>query len=71
MKPLSLITKLLTLFKTPNEQIVIDTFIGTGTTAIAAINNNINFIGIEKEQKYVDIANERIKNHKIQGNLFE
>lgn len=71
IKPLSLITKLLQLFKTPNKQLVLDPFIGTGTTAIAAINNNIDFIGIEKEQKYVDTANKRIKEHLIQEKLFE
>ena len=35
--------------------------IGSGTTAIACINTKRNYIGIEKEQKYFDIANERIK----------
>ncbi len=41
---------------------ILDPFIGSGTTAVAAINTNRNFIGIEKEKKYVDIANQRIKN---------
>lgn len=43
---------------------MLDNCIGSGTTAIAAINTNRHFIGIEKEREYVDIANERIKQAK-------
>ena len=39
---------------------VLDNCIGSGTTAIACINTNRNFIGIEKEEKYCRIAEERI-----------
>lgn len=39
---------------------VLDPFIGSGTTAIAALNTNRHFIGIEKEPKYVQIARQRI-----------
>ena len=35
--------------------------IGSGTTAIACINTNRNFIGFELDKNYYDIANERIK----------
>lgn len=41
--------------------IVLDNCIGSGTTAIAAINTGRNYIGIEQEKEYVDIANERIE----------
>jgi len=34
---------------------------GSGSTAIACINTNRFYIGIEKEKKYVDIANKRIE----------
>jgi|SRR5690606_3232796 len=40
---------------------ILDPFIGSGTTAIACINTNRFFVGIEKEKEYVDIANERIR----------
>ena len=43
------------------ENVVLDMFAGSGTTAVACLNTNRNFIGIEQEQKYVDIANERIE----------
>jgi modification methylase len=40
---------------------VLDPFVGSGTTAIAALNNNRNFIGIDSSQEYIDLANGRIK----------
>ncbi len=42
--------------------IVLDPFIGSGTTAVACIDTDRNFIGIEKEKEYVDIARNRIAN---------
>jgi len=40
---------------------VLDPFIGSGTTAIACINTNRNYIGFELDKHYCDIANERIQ----------
>lgn len=45
---------------TNENDIVLDNCIGSGTTSIACINTNRNFIGIELQQEYVDIANKRI-----------
>jgi site-specific DNA-methyltransferase (adenine-specific) len=42
--------------------IVLDPFMGSGTTAKMAKLNNRNFIGFEISEEYVDIANQRIKN---------
>jgi DNA modification methylase len=42
-------------------EIILDPFLGSGTTAKMALLNNRKFIGIEKEKKYVDIANSRIR----------
>ena len=55
---------------TEEGQIILDPFLGSGTTAIACINTNRFYIGIEKEKKYVDIANKRIEEHikKLQRN---
>jgi DNA modification methylase len=36
---------------------------GSGTTAIAALMEKRHFIGFEMEEKYVDIANERIQKY--------
>jgi DNA modification methylase len=59
--PKDLIEKILTAGCPPNG-IVLDPFIGSGTTAVVAKNMKINFIGIELNPKYIEIANERIKN---------
>ena len=66
-KPVDLIEYLIKTYTLENET-VLDFTIGSGTTAVACINTNRNFIGIEKEQKYVDISNERINN--IEKKLF-
>ena len=62
-KPVALFEYLIKTYTNEGETIL-DNCIGSGTTAIAAINTNRNYIGIEKEKEYVDIANERINNHK-------
>jgi DNA modification methylase len=41
--------------------VVLDPFMGSGTTAIACINTNRNYIGFEIDKHYCDIANERIQ----------
>jgi site-specific DNA-methyltransferase (adenine-specific) len=68
VKPVKLIEYLITLITPPNGT-VLDPFLGSGTTAIAALNTGRYFIGIEKEKKYFDIANERIANHTIRQRL--
>jgi len=52
----------------PND-IILDLFIGSGTTAIAAHNTGRFFIGIEKEEKYVEIARKRIAEHTQQQSI--
>ena len=51
-------------------KLVLDPFMGSGTTAIAALNLDRDFIGIELSQAYCDMADERIKNHLAQGSLL-
>ena len=60
VKPLKLMEYLVTLVTPPNG-VVLDPFMGSGTTGIATNNKGFNFIGIEKDEKYFNIANERIK----------
>ena len=45
---------------TDPEEIVLDCFMGSGTTAIAAIQENRQYIGIEIEEKYVELARELV-----------
>jgi site-specific DNA-methyltransferase (adenine-specific) len=59
-KPIELIEKFI-LDSTVEGDTILDCFIGSGTTAIACINTNRNYIGFELQEKYYDIANERIR----------
>lgn len=43
--------------------IVLDPFMGSGTTAIAALRNNCQYIGFEKYQEYVEMAEQRIREY--------
>jgi site-specific DNA-methyltransferase (adenine-specific) len=58
-KPVRLIERLIALVSDPGDTIL-DPFMGSGTTDIAALNTERRFIGIEKEQNYFDIAQARI-----------
>ena len=60
-KPVAMLEYLINTY-TDKGDLVLDNCIGSGTTAVAAIQTGRNFIGIEKDQKYIDIANQRIKN---------
>jgi DNA modification methylase len=59
VKPIKLMEYLITLI-TPKGGVVMDCFMGSGSTGIAAKNLGFNFIGIEREQEYFDIAQQRI-----------
>lgn len=43
-------------------EVVLDPFIGSGTTAVACIRTNRHFVGYETEKEYIDTANRRIQN---------
>lgn len=47
---------------TNENEIVLDNCMGSGSTGVACLNTGRKFIGIEKDDKYFDIANERIDN---------
>lgn len=55
----------------PNAQTILDPFMGSGTTGVAAIKLGRKFIGIEIEPKYFDIACRRIEEAWKQPRLFE
>ena len=59
-KPVDLL-KLLIENSSNEGDIVMDCFMGSGSTGIACINTNRKFIGIEIDKKYYDIAIERIQ----------
>lgn len=49
---------------------IADPFLGSGTTGVAAVQMGRNFIGIEREPKYFDIACKRIEDAQRQGDFF-
>ena len=63
VKPLKLMEYLIKLV-TPKGGVVMDCFMGSGSTGIAAKNLGFSFIGIEREQEYFDIAEQRINSSK-------
>jgi len=67
-KPVALFEYLIKTY-TNEGMLVLDNCIGSGTTALACINTNRKFIGIELEPKYVEIANKRIE--KLKAKLQE
>lgn len=66
-KPESLLEKVILSSTKPND-IILDPFFGTGTTGAIAKKYGRNFIGIEREEKYIQGASERIKNQKVCSN---
>ena len=68
-KPIKLIEKIILMFD-KSINIIFDPYMGSGTTGVASINLGKKFIGIEREQKYFDIACKRIEQAERQGDLF-
>jgi len=73
VKPTDLMRYLINLI-TPSNGTILDPFMGSGSTGKAAVRCGVNFIGIEKEQEYMDISKARIeheKNKPVQTKLFD
>jgi site-specific DNA-methyltransferase (adenine-specific) len=66
--PLELATRVVRLYTDPGE-VVMDPFLGSGTTAIAALLSDRRYIGIDKEYKYVQLAEKNILRHAQQLRL--
>lgn len=69
-KPSTLMRELVALF-TDHGNTILDPFMGSGTTGVAAIQMGRKFIGIERDPRYFDIACERISRAQAQGMLFD
>lgn len=68
--PIELPRRVIRLLTAPGE-LVLDCFMGSGTTAVAAIREQRHFIGIELVPDYVKLAKERIADERKQGRLLE
>lgn len=64
--PISLSKKVIELF-THQGELVLDPFIGSGTTLLAANDTNRNAVGFDLQKKYIDLCDQRLRQ---QGNLF-
>jgi DNA modification methylase len=68
-KPVGVMKWAISLLPEPNRTIL-DPFMGSGTTGVAAVQMQRQFIGIEREPKYFDIACKRIEDAQRQGDFF-
>jgi len=71
VKPIELMRYLVRLTKTPTGGVVLDPFMGSGTTGIACALEGREFIGIEREAEYIEIANKRIAYWAMQPGLVD
>lgn len=68
-KPRRLMAEIISDFTNP-EQTILDPFMGSGTTGVAAVQMGRDFIGIEREERYFEIACRRIDDAQRQADLF-
>ena len=68
-KPIGVMAWAINHVPAPNR-LILDPFMGSGTTGVAAMNLGRSFIGIEREPKYFDIACRRIEDAQRQGRLI-
>ena len=68
-KPIALLEYLIKTYTNEGET-VLDNCMGSGSTGVACINTNRNFIGMELDEKYFEIAKERIENEKLKRGLI-
>jgi site-specific DNA-methyltransferase (adenine-specific) len=70
VKPLALMRYLVRLTKTPTGGLVLDPFMGSGTTGVACVMEGRDFVGIELSEEYCAIARARIAEAAMQGVLL-
>ncbi|MEC7840562.1 MAG: site-specific DNA-methyltransferase, partial [Actinomycetota bacterium] len=58
--PEELVDRFINLYSYKDE-LILDPFMGSGTTALAALNSNRKYVGYEINKEYCDLANKRIK----------
>lgn len=69
-KPRRLMAEIIADFTNPDE-VILDPFMGSGTTGVAAVQLGRDFIGIEQNEAYFDLACKRLTDAQRQGQLFE
>jgi DNA modification methylase len=69
-KSLSLMEQIINIHTNKND-LVIDPFMGSGTTGVACLMNNRKFIGIELNKEYYDMAINRVNRNLVIGKIFD
>lgn len=64
--PVQLIDRIIT---STNAKLILDPFMGSGTTAVAALGNNRDYIGIDLSPDYCEMAEKRIEKNKVHSEL--
>ncbi len=61
--PIELVRRCIELFSFSND-VILDPFMGSGTTAIAALKSGRRFVGYEIDSEYIELSDKRIKHWK-------
>ena len=69
-KPVELMRYLIRTYSNKND-VILDNTMGSGTTGVACVLENRKFIGIENDEKYFKVAQNRIENTETTNNLDE
>ena len=67
--PEELPNRLIRLYSFKND-VILDPFLGSGTTSLSAVKNDRNYIGYDTNKKYVELANRRVSEFENQTKLF-
>lgn len=67
--PIELPYRLMQLYSFTND-VILDPFMGSGTTAIAALKTNRHYIGYDNNQEYIDLSGKRIKQFREKANIL-
>lgn len=62
--------RLINLYSFKND-VILDPFLGSGTTCISALKNNRNYVGYDISQEYINLANSKLNEIKNQTDLFQ
>ncbi len=69
-RPVSLYERIIETF-TDEGDLVLDMFMGSGTTAIASVKTNRGYVGFEISEEYYDMIKDRLDNYEKQSSLSE
>ena len=69
-KPIELIKRCIDKHSNVGD-LIFDGFMGSGTTAVAALDLDRKFLGFELDEYYYEVAKKRINNHTTQTSIFD